>query len=123
MNVSSMSCPFCSPSLNSEFDSNFQVSSTHDKLFSNYLNSHHECGFENVWSILTHKISYTIDTNLYILFLNINKHNWMEWIIQIYLCIVQAIKMNLVVIKHCYLITKFKTMVLKCRQQQHTIWR
>ena len=38
MNVYNTSCPISSPSLNSEFDSNFQVSSTPDKLFYNYLN-------------------------------------------------------------------------------------
>ena len=65
MNVYSTSCPVSSPSLNSEFDSNFQVSSTHDKLFYNYLNNIHEYGDENVWYILTNEISDTIDRNMY----------------------------------------------------------
>ena len=64
MNVYSTSCPISSPSLNSEFDSNFQVSSNPDKLFYNYLNNNCEYGYENVWSVLTNEISYTIDKNL-----------------------------------------------------------
>ena len=65
MNVYSTPCPISSPSLNAEFDSNFQVSSTPNKLLYNYLNNNHEYGCENVWSILTNEISYTIDKNLY----------------------------------------------------------
>ena len=65
MNVYSTSCPISSPSLNHEVDSNFQVSSTHDKFFYNYLNNNHEYSYENVWFILTNEISSTIDKNLY----------------------------------------------------------
>ena len=42
-----------------------QVSTTPSKLFYNYLNNNHEYGCENLWSILTNEISYTIDKNLY----------------------------------------------------------
>ena len=65
MNVYTTPCLISSPSLNAEFDSNFQVSSTPNKLFYNYLNNNHEYGCENLWSILTNEISYTIDKNLY----------------------------------------------------------
>ena len=65
MSVYSTSCPNRPPSLNYEFGSNFQVSSTPDKLFYKYLNNNHEYGYENIWSILTNEISYTIDKNLY----------------------------------------------------------
>ena len=65
MNVYSTSCPISSPSLNFEFDSNCQISSTPDKWFYNYLNNNHEYGYEKVWSILANEINYTIDQNLY----------------------------------------------------------
>ena len=52
VNVCSTSCPISSLSLNAEFDSNFQVSSTPDKLFYNYLNNNHEYDYENVWSYI-----------------------------------------------------------------------
>ena len=66
MNTFTSSCSIYFPLPNFEFDSIFQISLLPDKLlFSNYLNSHHDDAYENVWSILTNEISYTIDTNLY----------------------------------------------------------
>ena len=58
MNVSSTSCPINSPFLNPNYDIDFQASSMPSKvLFSKYLTSHPDYGYENVWSIWTNEIA------------------------------------------------------------------